>query len=127
MLATSMTWVRAPGLYYFQYYFAIYVHVQAQQCGSPYTFIIQRPRVLGDQIKGMDLKNTLHPGPRSSMLLKKVKRTQIIGPDYSKLHLHFGDYYPPWFAILYVFLMFYFQLLFCFLYCFALINYFYKI
>ena len=68
------------------------------------------PRVQLQEFKGVDCRNTIHVSQCASMLIGKVKWTQIIGPDYSRLHLHFGDYHPPRFAYFSLFFIFFIYL-----------------
>ena len=75
--------------------------------GLPYTSRISHPRPSGDQTKGLDLKYTLRLSQLASTLLKKVHKAMINWAWISKSIPLFGDY-PPWFAILFIFLIFYF-------------------
>ena len=127
MLATSMTWVRAPGLYYFPYYFAIYVPMQCQHQDAPYAFKNPTSTCPWRSNQRHRLEAHHKPGQSANTLPGKGQTDQDCWARILGLNLLFGDYHPPWFAILYIFLIFYFQLLFYFLYCFELINYFHKI
>ena len=112
----------------FPYYFAIHVHMQFQKWSAPYIFLNQASTCPASTITRLRIEE--HSGSQSTPLHvnKKVhKARNWIGLKILGLNLLFGDYHPPWFTILYIFLIFYFQLLFYFLYCFELINYFHKI
>ena len=85
------------------------------------------PRVQGHQINGPDPRSMMNHGQRTSMLAKKSKKGYINWAKISQQYLHLGTEPPPG-LLLYIFIIFIFQLQFYFLYCFQLIiPLFYKI
>ena len=69
------------------------------------------PRAPGDSINGHNLKRTISLSQCSHTLHGKVLQAKVDGPKLLRRNLHFGDRYPPRFAILLFFISLYFFLL----------------
>ena len=115
----------SPRSYIFPYYFAITIPMQLQHKSIPYVLQIQvytRPR---DSDQGLRIEeHNIHESTCQHVSKKVHKVRNSNGPEFLGSYLLIWDWHPPWFANLYIFFIFYFQLLFYFLYCFNLINYF---
>ena len=92
--AISMTWVRAPGLYYVHIIFPIIFLCRhnLKDYHTPQESLLPRVQLL--QIKGSRLMNTINASQHVSRPSGKSNRPRVFGPDYSKSYLQFGTT-PP--------------------------------
>ena len=70
------------------------------------------PRPLRDQSKGWDWRDILRASQRISMLAKKSNGSKSLLGQITGSIPHYWDFYPPWFAISFLFILFFSILIF---------------